>query len=259
MHKIKKLKKTIQLQVALVPVCKMVIRFGLHFNEFSRNMQKAYIKAAQEILEDTGIKPSLQAIAIKTGMDRRTVSEHVNNINKSYSNPLNKMDMLIAQLQRHCYKVQNNKFNQSQLKNIINSIYGKHIRSGAITKELISNDIISQQEKMLFKLNLTVQQQLEEISIMANEVDYTAKRLFQTYYKNMFKTQINKTNYLLQSSSYSTKISPRHHDKVNNLIKKELFKSEEKIKKILANYESDLPESTFPEIGASQFQFDSKK
>ncbi len=251
-------KKPIQLQVALVPVCKMVLRFGLHFNEFTRNMQKAYIKAAQDILVDTDIEPNLQAIAIKTGMDRRTISEHINNINKSYSNPLNKMDMLIAQLQRHCTKTKSNKFTNNQLKAIIDSIYGGHIRSGAISKELISNNIIIQLENTLFKLNLTVQQQLEEISLMANEVDYTAKRLFQTYYKNMFKSSNNKNKSLLQSSRYSTKISPRHHDKVNKLIQNELRDSEERIQSILKQFESNLPEGTFPEIGASQFQFDSK-
>lgn len=253
----KQQQKPIQLQVALVPVCKMVLRFGLHFNEFTRNMQKAYIKAAQEILIDTNIEPNLQAIAIKTGMDRRTISEHINNINKSYSNPLNKMDMLIAQLQRHCTKKRSNEFTNNQLKVIIDSIYGGHIRSGAISKELISNNIIIQLENTLFKLNLTVQQQLEEISLMANEVDYTAKRLFQTYYKNMFKSPHNKKKSLLQSSSYSTKISPRHHDKVNELIQQELHQSEERIKLILKKYESNVPESTFSEIGASQFQFDS--
>ncbi len=254
----KQQQKPIQLQVALVPVCKMVIRFGLHFNEFTRNMQKAYIKAAQEILIDTEIKPNLQAIAIKTGMDRRTISEHINNINKSYTNPLNKMDMLIAQLQRHCHKTKSNAFTTNELKGIIDSIYGGHIRSGAITKELISNNIIIQVENTLFKLNLTVQQKLEEISQMANEVDYTAKRLFQTYYKNMFKASNDKNKALLQSSSYSTKISPRHHDKVNKLIQDELQQSEKRIKNILKKFESNIPEGTFPEIGASQFQFDTQ-
>ncbi len=253
----KQQQKPIQLQVALVPVCKMVLRFGLHFNEFTRNIQKAYIQAAKEILLDTDIKPNLQAIAIKTGMDRRTIAEHINNSDKSYSNPLNKMDMLIAQLQRHCTKTENNEFTHKQLKGIIDSIYGGHIRSGAISKELISNNIIIQLKNKLFKLNLTVQQQLEEISLMANEVDYTAKRLFQTYYKNMFKPLNSQTKNLLQSSSYSTKIPPRNHQKVNELIQKELRQSENKINLILKKYGSNLPEGTFSEIGASQFQFDS--
>lgn len=255
----KQQQKPIQLQVALVPVCKMVIRFGLHFNEFTRNIQKAYIKAAQEILIDTKIKPSLQAIAIKTGMDRRTISEHVNNIEKSYSNPLNKMDMLISQLQRHCFNTNNNKFTYIQLKNIIDSIYGRHIRSGAISKELLSNNIIIQLEGKIFKLNLTIQQQLEEIAVMANEVDFTAKRLFQTYYKNMFKSNKDKKNHLLQSSCYSTRISPRHHSRVNQLIKDELNASEKRIRNILEKHESNLPIGTFPEVGASQFQFDSQQ
>ncbi|MCF6299622.1 MAG: hypothetical protein L3J52_00635, partial [Proteobacteria bacterium] len=65
----------VQLQQALVPVCKMVIKFGLQCNEFQKNIQRAYIHAAKELLKESNIKPTNQAIAVKTGMDRRTIAE----------------------------------------------------------------------------------------------------------------------------------------------------------------------------------------
>ncbi|MBL4773461.1 MAG: hypothetical protein JKX98_07630 [Alcanivoracaceae bacterium] len=254
-----KIKKPIQLQVALVPVCKMVIRFGLHFHEFVRNLQKAYIHAAEEILLKAHINPSLQAIAIKTGMDRRTISEHKNNEKKSFTNPMNKMDMLIVQLQIKSIKSINKNLSLIQLQTIIDSIYAQHIRSNAIIKELLSNKIIKQLDKSTYKLNLTLQQQLTQISLMADDVDYTAKRLFQTYYKNMFETRIKSNYELLQSTCCSTKIGPRHHNKVNELLREELINSEERVQKILTKFESNVPNDTYPELGITQFQFNSSK
>ena len=248
---INKINKPIQLQVALVPVCKMVIRFGLHFHEFVRNLQKAYIHAAEEILLSSDIKPSLQAIAIKTGMDRRTISEHKTNKEKLLTNPLNKMDMVIKQLQLLSNK--NNNLSLLQLKNSIDSIYARHIRSNAIIKELLANKIIIQQDSRTFKLNLTLQQQLKQIQLMADDVDYTAKRLFQTFYHNMFEPDEN--NDLRQSTCLSSKIAPRYQQKVHALLARELLLSEQRINKIMAEYESNVPADTYPELGITQFQF----
>jgi hypothetical protein len=249
----------IQLQVALVPVCKMVIRFGLHFHEFTRNLQKAYIKAAEEILIESKVNPNLQAVAIKTGMDRRTISEHKNNEDKSYTNPLNKMDMIIVQLQRFSASSKDQKIKLINLKEIINSIYARHIRSGAIINELVSNKIIKQVDVNTYKLNLTLQQQLTQISEMANDVDYTAKRLFQTYYKNMFENKKTDDFKPLQSTCHSTKVASRHHNMVNGLIKDELIKAKNKINQIIKKHESNVPEDTYPELGIIQFQFNSDK
>ncbi len=249
--------KPIQLQVALIPVCKMVIRFGLHFHEFIRNLQVAYIKAAEEILSESNRKPNFQSIAIKTGMDRRTISEYKNNDQVNYTNPLNKMDMLIIQLQIYCGKKTNGQLTIEQLQIIIDSIYAQHIRSGAIINELLSNNIIKKLEDNTYKINFTLQQQLSEISMMADEVDYTAKRLFQTYYRNMFYGNESNKNKLLQSSCLSSKIAPRHHNKVQLLVKKELEKSQSRIINLLQKHESNVVENTYPEIGISQFQFSS--
>jgi len=255
MNKIdKKIDKPIQLQVALVPVCKMVMRFGLHFSEFVRNMQKAYIHASIEILEEKKIKPTAQAIAIKTGMDRRTISEHINTT--EYSNPMNKMDMLIVQLQLYCSKNKKEQFIKIKLQAIIDSIYAGHIRANAIINELLSNSIIKEISKNTYKLNLTLQQQLVNIGMMAEDVDYTAKRLFQTYYKNMFA--VDSEANLLQITSVSTKIPPRYHNKVNKLLQDELMKSEHNIQKILTKYERNITENSYPEIGITQFQFNSR-
>jgi len=252
-----KINKPFQLQVALVPVCKMVIRFGLHFNEFIRNMQKAYIQAAEEILIQANSKPTLQAIAIKTGMDRRTISDHINMNEKAHSNPMNKMDMVIVQLQILNCKTKFNKIPKVQIQKIIDSIYAQHIRSNAIIKELLTNQIIKKIDEKTYKLNLTLQQQNMEIRMMAEDVDFTAKRLFQTYYKNMFDNKGFRDNVLIQSTCLSSKIATRHHEKVNQLIKCELIKSEKKINIILSDYESNLPEKSYPEIGVTQFQFNS--
>lgn len=254
----------LQLQAALIPVCKMVIRFGLHFNEFVRNLQKAYIHAAEEILKQSKIDVNLQAIAIKTGMDRRTISEHKNNINKSYNNPMNKMDMVIVQLQLYSANQKNININIKQLQNIIDSIYAQHIRSKAIIKELLSNKIIIEIYDGVFKLNLTLQQQLVDIRMMADEVDFTAKRLFETYYKNMFKSDeenikqgIEQDIKLLQKTCLSTKIPLSKHKDVAKQLRTELAESSRKMNKIIMSYESNLPENSYPEIGVTQFQFNS--
>ena len=246
----------IQLQAALIPVCKMVIRFGLHFNEFVRNLQKAYIHAAEDILEESNIDVNLQAVAIKTGMDRRTISEHKNNINKSFTNPLNKMDMVIVQLQLY-NSGKNNKFiHLKDLQRIIDSIYAQHIRSKAIIKELLSNKILKEINDNTYKLNLTLQQQLADIRLMADEVDFTAKRLFQTYYKNMFENN-NQGIKLLQNTCLSTKIPTSKHKTVSELLRRELKKSSKRMKKIITDHESNLPANSYPEIGVTQFQFNS--
>jgi len=248
--------KPIQLQAALIPVCKMVIRFGLHFHEFVRNLQKAYIHAAEDILIQANLDSNLQAIAIKTGMDRRTISEHKNNINKSFTNPMNKMDMVINQLQLISEKKKDENLSLKEIQIIIDSIYAKHIRSKAIIRELLSNKILIESNGAMFKLNLTLQQQLSEISMMADEVDFTAKRLFQTYYKNMFDSDGDSMK-LLQNTCLSTKIPTSKHKKVSKLLTEELKKTSIKMMKIIEAHESNVPEETYPEIGVTQFQFNS--
>ncbi|MCB1604236.1 MAG: hypothetical protein KDI59_06295 [Xanthomonadales bacterium] len=245
----------VQLQVALIPVCKMVIRFGMHFYEFVRNMQKAYIHAAEEILNESDIKPNHQAIAIKTGMDRRTIAEQKNNPESQNHNPLNKMDMVIVQLQLYFAKEDKSSISNVMLKSIIDSIYAGHIRSGAVIEELLSNKIIIKSDDNHYKLNLTLQQQLADIQMMADEVDYTAKRLFQTYYKNMFD---DKHQYELgQQTVISTKIASSKQAKVLELLGKELEKSKKRMEKILKEHESNVPENTYPELGVTEFQFSS--
>ncbi|VAW33322.1 hypothetical protein MNBD_GAMMA01-1034 [hydrothermal vent metagenome] len=249
----------VQLQAALIPVCKMVIRFGLHFSEFVRNLQRAYIHAAEEILTSANIEPNLQAIAIKTGMDRRTIAEHKKNINKPYADPMNKMDMLIVQLQLYCGKKESKLLSVKRLQTIIDAIYARHIRSNAIIRELLSNKIIKPINTNTYKLNLTLQQQLTDIRLMADDVDFTAKRLFQTYYKNMFEAQESDNLELLQKTSLSTKIAPSKHRKVIGLLSEELKQSEIKMKKIIAQHEANIPDGTYPELGITLFQFSSTK
>lgn len=249
--------KPIQLQVALVPVCKMVIRFGLHFHEFVRNLQKAYIHAAEEILNEVNIKPSLQAIAIKTGMDRRTISEHKNNLNRHYTNPMNKMDMVIAQIQLAFAQKDDAILSRSELQKVIDAIYAQHIRSNAIVTELLTNKIIKKLDNGHYKLNLTLPEQLTTIRMMADDVDITAKRLFQTYYKNMFVSTDDDHNNLLQTTHSSTKIAPRFHQQVNQQVHEELLKTEKRIKAIIGKHESHVAEGTYPELGVTQFQFNS--
>ncbi|MFK8011583.1 MAG: hypothetical protein AB8B80_06050 [Marinicellaceae bacterium] len=249
-------KHPVQLQAALIPVCKMVMRFGLHFNEFVRNLQQAYIHAAEEILEKSQINPNLQAIAIKTGMDRRTISEHKNNIKNSLNCSLNKMDLVIKQIQIYSEKKIKQDLSLIELQIIIDSIYAKHIRSKAIIKELLANKIITSSNNDTYKLNLTLDQQLIEIRLMADEVDYTAKRLFQTYYKNMFESNEQKIK-LSQETSLSTKIPLSKHKQVSKKIHKELKLFSKKVNTILSEHESNLPENTYPEIGVTHFQFNS--
>jgi hypothetical protein len=246
--------KPIQLQVALVPVCKIVIRLGVHFHEFVRNIQKAYIHAAEEILTEQSISPNHQAIAVKTGMDRRTISEHKNNIKKSYAEPLNKMDMIIVQLQLLCIKRENKTLTINELKRVIDSVYANHIRSIAVIRELLTNNIITEIKDDEFKLNTLLSQQLQSIEHHAEDVDHTAKRLFKTFYRNLFSHRENITQRL--SSQVSTRIKPEKHKKVNQLIADEMKICEERIRNIIKANESLVPDDTFPEIGMSHFQFD---
>ena len=208
------------------------------------------------LLEQANIDANLQAIAIKTGMDRRTISEHKNNVKKSLTNPMNKMDMVTTQLQLYSVKNNNKSINLDELQKTIDSIYAQHIRSKAIIKELLSNKIVIETKDGKFKLNFTLQQQMSEIRMMADEVDFTAKRLFQTYYKNMFDNNDQNIK-LLQETCLSSKIPSSKHEEVSKLLRKELKKSSTRMKKIISDHESNLPNNTYPEIGVTLFQFNS--
>lgn len=246
--------KPIQLQVALVPVCKIVIRLGMHFHEFVRNLQKAYIKAAEDILNESNVKISHQAIAVKTGMDRRTISEHKNNISRSYTDPMNKMDMIILQLQRLCINNKNKPMSLKQIQGVIDAVYANHIRSSAVIVELISNKIIITDDNIEFKINSKLSNNITDTEGHAKVVDQSAKRLFTTFYQKLFG---NKNQAKLHFSTISsTKITTKKQQIIKQQIQKETEKFEKRIKKILQQNESTVAEGTYNEFGITNFQFE---
>jgi predicted XRE-type DNA-binding protein len=243
----------VQLQKALIPVTKMVIKFGLQYHEFRANSQKAYIKAAEELLHEATIKPTNQAIAVKTGIDRRTIAEFQSNPSAN-KDVMNKMDLVIAGLQRA--KLNSKHLTHSHLTTLIDGIYGNHIRAKAVITELISNEMIVKTEHG-YLIAKSLNQQLLQQAELAEEVDITTKRLFQTFYKKMFATD-HKQN-LNQASILSSKIPHSKHDVVNQIIDKKMRQFQAEMRELIKQHETNVPQGTYANVGFSQFQFDSSE
>ncbi len=246
-------KHLVQLQKALIPVSKLVIKFGLQCQEFKANIQKAYIKAAEELLLEAGIKITNQAIAVKTGIDRRVIAEF-NNDEDSRGAVMNKMDLVIWALQQA--KEQNKKLSQSNLVALIDNIYGNHIRARAVITELISEQLIEKQGQY-YVIAKRLDQQLIQQAELAEEVDVTTKRLFQTFYKKMFAT--DQAQNLNQASIFSSKIPHSKHTEVNQLIDIKMREFQDDMTQLIKQHEINVPEGTYANIGFSQFQFDSRE
>jgi len=241
----------VQLQKALIPVSKMVIKFGLQCQEFKTNIQKAYIQAAEELLDEADIKSTNQAIAVKTGIDRRVIAEFKNQPDQNHA-ALNKMDLIILALQNA--NEQNKQLTHSHLSSLIDSIYGNHIRAKAVITELISNGMIAK-EGSTYKIVKSINQQLIKQAALAEEVDVTTKRLFQTFYKKMFSTD-QKQN-LNQASIFSSKIPHSKHNEINQLIDIKMKEFQQDMSVLIKQHEINVPEGTYSNVGFSQFQFDS--
>ncbi len=243
----------VQLQKALIPVSKMVIKFGLQYHEFRANSQKAYIKAAEELLNEAGIKSTNQAIAVKTGIDRRTIAEFQQNPSAN-KDMLNKMDLVIAALQRA--KLKSNQLSLSHLNALIDNIYGNHIRAKAVITELISNEVITK-EGNSYIIAKSLNQQLIQQAELAEEVDITTKRLFQTFYKKMFATDLKQN--LNQASIFSSKIPHSKHDEINQIIDVKMRQFQQEMTAVIKQHETNVPKGTYANVGFSQFQFDSSE
>ena len=243
----------VQLQKALIPVSKMVIKFGLQCHEFKTNIQKAYIKAAEELLNEAGIKPTIQAIAVKTGIDRRVISDFYHNPDHN-KEVMNKMDLVIVALQKA--REHNESLSHSKLTSLIDNIYGNHIRAKAVITDLLSNQFLSRQGNR-YMINESLNQQLLQQAELAEQVDITTKRMFQTFYKKMFATDQQQN--LNQASVVSSKIPHSRHQEINQLIDQNMKLFQESMTALIRSKETKVPAGTYANIGFSQFQFDSNE
>ncbi len=242
-----------QLQKALIPVSKLVIKFGLQCQEFKANIQKAYIKAAEELLTESGVKITNQAIAVKTGIDRRVIAEFNQGVDPRAA-VMNKMDLVIMALQQA--KEQNKKLSQSNLVALIDNIYGNHIRARAVITELVSEQLVEKQGQY-YVIAKRLDQQLIQQAELAEEVDVTTKRLFQTFYKKMFAT--DQALNLNQASIFSSKIPLSKHPQINQLLDIKMREFQDEMTQLIKQYEINVPEGTYANIGFTQFQFDSRE
>jgi len=156
----------IQLQKALIPVTKMVIKFGLQCHEFKDNIEIAYIQAAKELLREEHRSITNQAIAVKTGIDRRKVAEY--NQTSGNKKGFNKMDLVILALQK-CKAGGQKTLSTARLSQIIDSIYGQHIRAKAIITELIYAEMITP-DKSRYRITDALHQKLSVQAELADEV-----------------------------------------------------------------------------------------
>ncbi len=246
-------RRPVQLQKALIPVCKMVIKFGVHCNEFQKNIQRAFIQAAEELLEEDDIEVTSQAIAIRTGMDRRTIAEYRNDQHKYNRQPLNKMDVLLLALKRHSDRQQSLFFNASQLIEIIDNIHAGHVRAGAVITELIANGYIRKKSADQFKLNLALDEKLNEQRRLADEVDIITRRLFQTFDQMMFSHE-GEDN-LVQQTIVSDQIPQNRQQAVMDELQALMARFNREASELLASHQTRVPSGTFRKIGCHQFQF----
>lgn len=238
----------VQLQKALIPVTKMVIKFGLQCHEFKDNIEIAYIQAAKELLLEENRDITSQAIAVKTGIDRRKVAEYrqTSGTKKGF----NKMDLVILALQK-CKAGGQKTLSSARLSQIIDSIYGQHIRAKAIITELIHAEMITP-EKSRYRITDALHQKLSLQAELADEVDVTTQRLFETFYKKMFGED---GDLLTQQTVQSSQIPPRKQRQVQQQLNQELHTFLKKMEHILSENTANVPVGTYPNIGFSQFQF----
>lgn len=244
----------IQLQKALVPVSKMVIQFGLHCHEFKNNIQKAYVQAAIELLEADGIKPTNQAISVKTGLDRRSIAE-IKNQPRPMEKSMNKMDLLLDELQKRKNQGQD-QLSAAQLNQVIDSIYGGHIRARAVLRELLSQDVI-RKEGQQYLINQALHLYLTEQKELADEVDMTTQRLFETFYQKMYAQ--NQSKHLNLASVQSSQVPDRKHDELNQIIESKMQAFQEEMTELILSHQTNVKPGTFASVGFAQFQFDSRK
>lgn len=241
----------VQLQKALIPVSKLVIKFGLQCQEFKIKIQQAYIKAAEELLHEDGIAITHQAIAVKTGIDRRVIAELTKD-DSPRQEALNKMDLVIMALQNARKK--HHTLTHAGITTLIDNIYGNHIRARAVITELLANNIIEKTGTQ-YLITESLNEQLLQQAALAEEVDITTKRLFQTFYKKMFATE--QAEHLNQASIYSSKIPHSKHPEVNRMIEKKMQVFQQEMIELIKQYETNVPAGTYANVGFSQFQFDS--
>lgn len=238
----------IQLQKALVPVTKMVIKFGLQCHEFKDNIEIAYIQAAKELLREENRPITNQSIAVKTGIDRRKVAEY--NQGSGPKKGFNKMDLVILALQK-CKAGGQKTLSLARLSQIIDGIYGQHIRAKAIITELIYAKMITP-EQSRYRITDALHQKLSVQAELADEVDVTTQRLFETFYKKMFGDE---GDLLTQKTLQSSRIPPRKQAQVQHQLKKQLSEFQQAVEAIFKDHAANVPEDTYPTIGLSQFQF----
>ncbi|MCW8870157.1 MAG: hypothetical protein OQK49_05580, partial [Proteobacteria bacterium] len=237
-----------QLQKALIPVTKMVIKFGLQCHEFKDNIEIAYIQAAKELLQEENRTITNQAIAVKTGIDRRKVAEY--NQTSGNKKGFNKMDLVILALQK-CKAGGQKSLSSARLSQIIDSIYGQHIRAKAIIKELIHAEMITP-DNSRYRITDALHQKLSVQAKLADEVDVTTQRLFETFYKKMFGEN---GDLLTQQTVQSSQIPPRKQLQVQKSLNHQLIQFQQTMEQILNDNKANVPEGTYPKIGFSQFQF----
>lgn len=238
----------IQLQKALVPVTKMVIKFGLQCHEFKENIEFAYIQAAKELLREENRTVTNQAIAVKTGIDRRKVAEH--NKALKHKKGFNKMDLVILALQK-CKAGGQKTLSMTRLSQIIDGIYGHHIRAKAVINELIQAEMLTP-EKNRYRITDALHQKLSLQAELADEVDVTTQRLFETFFKKMFGQD---GDLLTQKTLQSSQIPPRKQARLQQQIKHRLSLFEKNVENLINEYVANVPEGTYPKIGLCQFQF----
>lgn len=238
----------IQLQKALIPVTKMVIKFGLQCHEFKDNIEIAYIQAAKELLQEEQRDITNQAIAVKTGIDRRKVAEYIQTSGNKKG--FNKMDLVILALQK-CKAGGQKTLSSARLSQIIDGIYGQHIRAKAIISELIYAEMITP-DKSHYRITDALHQKLSVQAELADEVDVTTQRLFETFYKKMFG---DVSDLLAQKTIQSSQIPPRKQQQVQQTLNQELIEFQHKIEQLFSENAVNVPENTYPKVGFSQFQF----
>jgi len=160
--------------------------------------------------------------------------------------------LVIGALQRT--KITSKHLTHSHLTSLIDSIYGNHIRAKAVITELISNEMIIKSDNG-YLIAQSLNQQLLQQAELAEEVDITTKRLFQTFYKKMFATD-HKQN-LNQASIFSSKIPHSKHDQVNQIIDIKMREFQQDMDELIKQHETNVPRGTYANLGFSQFQFDS--
>ncbi len=215
---------------------------------------KGFRKALMDILIEENPRITAAELALRTGIDRRHVSEYLRTGDISTWNKKNKLPLILADLKKLSDRHYPDRMIPKKGKNSFSTICIKHA-NGSFTPNIILREL-TRLGHTIPHGKTTVEliswdygpsdQQIEDLQEQATHMN----RLAQT----VGLSQKNRDNAYVETVA-SSKIPPLTLEKLEKDIKNTLKKANSQVENLLRKHEVEVPEGTFPEYGATVFKF----